>query len=59
ALVFGLTRLNGGIMVAVSAFLFGLIFSLLYFLARQNLWACIVAHGVSGVLLLLLSLLKG
>ncbi|MBO0778231.1 MAG: hypothetical protein J2P37_05315, partial [Ktedonobacteraceae bacterium] len=33
ALVFGLTRLNGGIMVAVSAFLFGLIFSLLYFLA--------------------------
>jgi hypothetical protein len=58
AIIFGLTRLSSGITAMTSAFLFGLIWSLLYFLARRNLWSCIVSHGVTGTIMLLLSLIK-
>lgn len=55
ALAFGFTRLSGGPTAVVSATFFGLMIGLLYFLARQNLWSCIVAHGVTGTIFLLLS----
>jgi membrane protease YdiL (CAAX protease family)/predicted enzyme related to lactoylglutathione lyase len=57
AAICGLSYLNGGFVAVMATSLLGLVLSLLYFLTRQHLWPCIIAHGVVGTLFLLLSLL--
>jgi hypothetical protein len=50
SVLFGLVHLYQGLSGMISVGLFGLMFALVYFASGRNLWAPILAHGISDTL---------